>query len=232
MEESRKKQILDVLSGQYFRIEPHDNSLALYDTALTHSSFANDMKQKGIKCEDYERLEFFGNYLLDFVIADHLYATTKLPEGEMNKRIQVTENYNLADIVMKYDLGIDDAILLSKGTALTDSIIADTFEALIGAIFYDINLGKAKEVILRIFTAEIENVSEDKNAKGLLQEYIQSNQLMRPEYLYEKFGPDDAPKWTAKVLIGGENYGEGSGQRKREAAMYAAREALKKLNVR
>lgn len=229
MEESRKKQILDVLSGQYFRIEPHDDSLALYDTALTHSSFANEKKQKGIKCEDYERLEFFGNYLLDFIIADHLYATTRLPEGEMNKRIQVTDNYNLADIVMKYDLGTDDAILLSKGTPLTDSIIADTFEAFIGAIFYDTNLEKARDVVLMIFTSEIENVSED-NAKGLLQEYMQSNQQERPEYLYEKSGPDNAPKWTAKVLIGGENFGEGSGQRKRQAAMDAAREVLKKLN--
>ncbi|KLK87885.1 hypothetical protein SZ63_07615 [Methanoculleus sediminis] len=105
MEESRKKKILDILSGPYFRIEATtEEALALYDTTLTHSSLANEMKQRGIMCDDYERLEFFGNYLLDFIVAEHLYSTTCLPEGEMNTRIKVTENYNLADIVMEYDL--------------------------------------------------------------------------------------------------------------------------------
>lgn len=232
MEESRKKKILDILSGPYFRIEATtEEALALYDTALTHSSLANEMKQRGMKCDDYERLEFFGNYLLDFIIAEHLYSTTCLPEGEMNTRIKVTENYNLADIVMEYDLGLDDAVLLSKGTLLTDSIIADVFEAFIGAIYYNVGPEKAREVIIQIFIPEIEKISGDKNAKGLLQEYTQLHQQKKPEYTYAEYGPDHEPTWTANVFIGGKNYGEGSGPKKRQAAMNAAREALQKLNV-
>lgn len=232
MEESRKQQMLDILNGPYFKIErTTEKALDLYNTALTHSSLANERKQKGIECDDYERLEFLGNYLLNFVIADYLYSTVKLTEGEMTNRIQVTENYNLSDIVMKYELGIDDAVLLSKGTHLTDSIIADTFEAFIGAIYYNESLEKAQEVILRIFHAEIENMSGVKNAKGLLQEYIQAKKMKKSEYVYAKFGEDHAPTWIAKVMIGEKKYGEGSGPRKRQAAMDAAREALQKLNV-
>ncbi len=146
MEESRKKQLLNILSGPYFRIETTtEEALALYNTALTHSSLANEMKQRGIKRDDYERLEFFGNYLLEFIVAKHLYSTTYLPQGDMSTRLKVTENYNLADIVMKYALGLDDAVLLSKGTPLTDSIIADTFEAFIGAIYHNASPEKSEK---------------------------------------------------------------------------------------
>lgn len=232
MEESRKKQLLNILNGPYFGIETAtDEVLALYNTALTHSSLANEMKQRGMKCDDYERLEFFGNYLLEFVVAEHLYSTTYLPQGGMSTRLKVTDNYNLADIVMKYDLGLDDAVVLSKGTPLTDSIIADTFEAFIGAIYYNASPKKARGVILRIFGPEIEQISGDKNAKGLLQEYTQSHQLEMPKYTYAMCGPDHAPTWTASISIGDENYGEGSGPKKRQAAMDAAQKALLKLSA-
>ncbi|MCQ1537832.1 ribonuclease III [Methanocalculus taiwanensis] len=232
MEESRKQQLLDILNGPYFRIEKTtEEALALYDTALTHSSLANEMKQQGMECEDYERLEFFGNYFLDFVIAEHLYSSTSHPVGEMKRRLEVTENYNLAHIVMEYDLGLDDAVLLSKGTILKDSIIADTFEAFIGAIYINLGLEKAREVIIRIFPTEIEKVSGDKNAKGLLQEYCLSHKMSRPEYSYVKSGQDHAPTWTASVMIGKTKCGEGSGTKKQKAAIDAAREALRKLNA-
>lgn len=232
MEESRKQQLLDILNGPYFRIEKTtEKALALYDTALTHSSFANERKQQGIQCEDYERLEFFGNYFLDFVIAEYLYSTTSHPVGEMNRRLEVTENYNLANIVLEYDLGLDDAVLLSKGTSLTDSIIADTFEAFIGAIYINVGLEKAKEVILRIFPTEIEKISREKNPKGLLQERCQSQKKGKPEYRYVKSGQDHAPTWIASVMIGKTTCDEGSGTKKQKAAMDAALEALKKLNV-
>ena len=81
-------------------------------------------------------------------------------------------------------------------------------------------------MILRIFTTEIENVSGDKNAKGTLQEYTQSHQREMPKYTYAMCGPDHAPTWTASISIGGKSYGEGSGSRKRQAAMDAARKAL------
>lgn len=232
MEESRKQQLLDILNGPYFKIEKDiEDDLSLYDTALTHSSFANEMKQKKKPCDDYERLEFFGNYFLDFVIAEHLYSTTSHPVGEMNRRLEVTENYNLANIVLEYDLGLDDAVLLSKGTILTDSIIADTFEAFIGAIYINVGLEKAKDVLLQIFTSEIEKVSREKNAKGLLQEYCLSHKMSEPEYSYVKSGQDHAPTWTASVMIGKTKCGEGSGTKKQKAAMDAAREALQKLTV-
>ena len=137
----------------------------------------------------------------------------------------MTENYNLADIVMKYALGLDDAVLLSKGTPLTDSIIADTFEAFIGAIYHNASPENQRSDT-SIFTTEIENVSGDKNTKGALQEYTQSHQREMPKYTYAMCGPDHAPTWTASISIGGKSYGEGSGSRKRQAAMDAARKAL------
>ncbi|WP_054847970.1 hypothetical protein [Methanoculleus chikugoensis] len=108
MNESRKKQLLDILSGPYFGIEKaSEESLALYEIALTHSSFANGTD---VPCEDNEKLEFFGNYLLDFVVAEYLHGLKLYEPKEMNKRIKVTANSNLADIVAKYDLEIDEAI--------------------------------------------------------------------------------------------------------------------------
>ncbi len=202
-----------------------DAALRLYDQALTHRSYANCGEYPGTLIEDNERLEFLGNYVLDFIIADHLYDTYDLSPGEMNRRLQVTRNTKLADIVLEQGLGIDDAIR-RRGQALTDSIIADALEALIGAIYIDRGLDVAREVVLAIFEDEIAECDTGRNYRGRLQEYVARNDLGSLAYDYRQTGPGNSPVWTARVTVSGIPLGGGAARTKQGAAMLAAKEAL------
>jgi len=205
-----------------------DAALNLYDRALTHRSWANSAGYPQVVVEDNERLEFLGNYVLDFIIADHLYNAYDLPPGEMNRRLQVTRNTKLADIVLEQELGIDGAIR-RRGQALTDSIIADAFEALIGAIFLDRGLDVAREVVLAIFEDEIAECDTRRNYRGRLQEYVAQTDLGNLVYDYRRTGPGNCPVWGARVTVGGIPLGRGEGRTKQGAAMLAAKEALARL---
>jgi ribonuclease-3 len=223
----RKDQIADLLARAPFEITGmSDASYSLYDRALTHRSYAASGKyQAQGSLEDNERLEFLGNYILDYLIAEHLYIHYRLPPGEMNRRLQVTRNSHLADIVQRRGLGIEGAIR-RKGQALTDSIIADAFEALIAAIYLDRGPDKAREVVLAVFAEEIEDLDTGRNYRGRLQEMIAQKNLGVLEYEYRQSGPVNDPLWTARVKIAGTLLGEGRDSTKQGAAMQAAREAL------
>lgn len=203
-------------------------TLPLYDRALTHRSYANGGEYPVEVTGDNERLEFLGNYILDFIIADHLYGEYDLPPGEMNRRLQVTRNTKLAEIVRGQSLGIDGAIR-RRGQALTDSIIADAFEALIGAIYLDRGLTVAREVVLAIFEEEIAECDVHRNYRGRLQEYVARENLGELEYAFRQTGPGSCPVWAARVAVGGTLLGEGEGRTKQRAAMLAAKEALGRL---
>jgi ribonuclease III len=153
---------------------------------------------------NFERLEFLGNYVLDYVIADVLYDSSDLQPGEMNTWIKVTENTNLADIVMRKNLGIDKAILPGTDTKIRDSMIADAFEAFIGAVYKNQGGDTVKEIIQRIFADEIEKAGQNTNPKGALQEFVQKNGLGELDYNYTEYGPDHEKTWTTRVLIGEE----------------------------
>lgn len=205
-----------------------DTALRLYDRALTHRSYTDGRRYSGIPVEDNERLEFLGNYVLDFIIAEHLYDAYNLPPGEMNRRLQVTRNTKLADIVLDQELGIDRAIR-KKGQILTDSIIADAFEALIGSIFLDRGLDVVREIILAIFEDEIAECDTRRNYRGRLQEHVAKENLGPLAYDYCKTGPGNCPIWAARVTIDGILLGRGEERTKQKAAMLAAREALIRL---
>lgn len=201
----------------------------LYDRALTHRSYANHGEYPAVTFEDNERLEFLGgNYVLDFVIADHLYGEYDLPPGEMNRRLQVTRNTKLAEIVRRQGLGIDAAIRGGYGQAPTDSIVADAFEALIGAIYLDRGLSVARDVVLAIFEEEIAECDTHRNYRGRLQEYVARESLGELEYAFRQTGPGNCPVWAARVTVGGGvPFGEGGrAKTKQGAAMLAAKEAL------
>jgi len=208
--------------------EIRDAALPLYDRALTHRSYANGGEYPKTAVDDNERLEFLGNYVLDFVIADHLYTEYDLPPGEMNRRLQVTRNTKLADIVREQGLGID-GVIRRRGQALTDSIIADAFEALIGAIYLDRGLDVAREVVLAIFEGEIAECDTHRNYRGRLQEFVARENLGGLEYAFRQTGPGSSPVWAARVAVGGTPLGEGEARTKQGAAMLAAREALGRL---
>ncbi len=225
----RRAELRALLAAPPFGItDLTDTALSLYDRALTHRSWANSAGYPLVTVEDNERLEFLGNYVLDFIIADHLYDAYDLPPGEMNRRLQVTRNTKLADIVLEQELGIDGAIR-RRGQALTDSIIADAFEALIGAIFLDRGLDVAREVVLAIFEDEIAECDTRRNYRGRLQEYVAQTDLGSLVYDYRRTGPGNCPVWGARVIVGGIPLGRGEGRTKQGAAMLAAKEALARL---
>jgi ribonuclease-3 len=225
----RETEVRALLAHPPFRItDIADAALPLYDRALTHRSYANGGEYPITTVEDNERLEFLGNYVLDFIIADHLYNEYDLPPGEMNRRLQVTRNTKLADIVFRQGLGVD-GVIRRKGQALTYSIIADAFEALIGAIYLDRGLDAAREVVLAIFESEIAACDTRRNYRGRLQEYVARKNLGGLEYAYRQTGPGSCPVWAARVIVGGAPLGEGEARTKQGAAMLAAKEALGRL---
>jgi len=228
----REAQVRALLTRPPFGItDIADAAFPLYDRALTHRSYANCGEYPATVIDDNERLEFLGNYILDFIIADHLYGEYDLPPGEMNRRLQVTRNTKLAEIVRGQGLGIDAAIR-RRGQVLTDSIIADAFEALIGAIYLDRGLIVAREVVLAIFEGEIAECDVHRNYRGRLQEYVARENLGELEYAFRQTGPGNSPVWAARVAVGGNLLGEGEGRTKQGAAMLAAKEALSRLGGR
>ena len=233
MDDTRRQQILDILSGAAFQIPGAGaDSLSLYDVALTHASFAHEKTAAGETCTDNERLEFLGNYVLDFIIAEHLYREYEFSPKEMSKRIRVSENLMLADIVLRHETGIDDAILTGTGQHLTDGIIADAFEAFIGAIYLNEGIDTVRSVITRLFAREIEDFDPEQNFKGRLQEHLQQSGADEPEYLLERLsGPDNNPVWRARVRVTGIVRGEGTGAKKRSAEIEAAKAALRSIGI-
>ncbi len=229
VDRDREAEVRALLARSPFGItDVSDAALPLYDRALTHRSCANGGEYPVATVDDNERLEFLGNYVLDFIIADHLYSEYDLSPGEMNRRLQVTRNTKLAEIVLRQGLGID-GVIRRRGQAVTDSIVADAFEALIGAIYLDRGLGVAREVVLAIFESEVAECDVHRNYRGRLQEHVARENLGALEYAYRLTGPGSCPVWAARVIVGGAPLGEGMASTKQGAAMLAAKEALGRL---
>jgi ribonuclease-3 len=227
--DDREAEVRALLARPPFGItDLRDVALPLYDQALTHRSYTRTGEYPVTAVDDNERLEFLGNYILDFIIADHLYGGYDLPPGEMNRRLQVTRNTKLADIVLQQGLGID-SVIRRRGQVLTDSIIADAFEALIGAIYLDRGIAVAREVVLAIFEGEIAACDTRRNYRGRLQEYVARENLGELDYAFRQTGPGNCPIWAARVIVGGTPLGKGEARTKQGAAMLAAKEALDRL---
>lgn len=224
----RADRLRRLLAAPPFQVTGIDDAaLARYDQALTHASCTSSTRYPATPSPDNERLEFLGNYVLDFVVAEYLYTRYTLPPGEMNRRLQVTRNDNLADIVRRRNLGIDEVV--RRRQMLTDGIIADAFEALLGAIYLDRGMEAVRTVIHAIFAEEIERFDTTRNFKGRLQEAAAERGLGKVEYEYRQDGPENAPVWTACVLIAGQPRGSGTDGTRQGAAMLAAEETLRLL---
>ncbi|SES66775.1 RNAse III [Natronincola peptidivorans] len=203
--------------------------------ALTHSSFANESKNKKIKYN--ERLEFLGDAVLSLVVSEYIFSKyNHLPEGELTKvRANVVCEPSLAAKAREIKLG--EFLFLGKGEAFTggrqrESILADAFEAIIGAIYIDGGIECAKEFILHYLLESIELASKGilfRDYKTLLQELLQSKTSKKITYhVVKEYGPDHNKKFDVEVLIGDKVIGRGSGKSKKEAEQRAAEEAIKK----
>ncbi len=213
-------------------IEPRD--MNLYKNAFSHSSYVNEHKAKN----DYERLEFLGDAVLDLVVADYLYTHYKETEGEMTKvrASYVCENANYCYAT---GLGLSKYILVGHGEQkeggnFKKAIVADIFEALMGAIYIDLGFSTVRNVILKVVVPYIEdpNVTFFSDYKSSLQEYVQTEQKSLEYKLVNEEGPAHDKRFTVDVVIDNIVYGKGVGTSKKEAEQEAAKVALNKLAVK
>lgn len=202
--------------------------------ALTHSSFANE--NRVLDLQSNERIEFLGDSVLNIVISDKIYKDFDLPEGEMTKkRSAIVRETSLEKCARKILLG--NYLYMGKGEEITggrmrSSILADAFEALIGAVYLDGGMEAASELILGLLGDEIDKSelsSTFKDYKTILQEKVQSLHDIDLTYeIINETGPDHDKMYTSRVFVGGQTLGTGQGRTKKEAEQNAACEALQK----
>lgn len=199
----------------------------LLETALTHSSFANESS-----VESNERLEFLGDSILGCVVARVLYeAFPNFSEGELSKlRSAIVSRTNFARYAQK--LKIDKQILLGRGEENTggrdkESNLAGTFEAIMGAIFIDGGYRKIFNIISKLITDSLESEEIFSDYKTRLQEVAQKKFRQIPRYLViHEEGPPHDKRFHVQVKIDSDICGNGIGKNKKEAEQAAAKEAL------
>lgn len=201
--------------------------------ALTHSSYANEHKHWQISSN--ERLEFLGDAILDLIISEYIYKEyPALPEGELTKlRASVVCEPSLAEGARKIRLG--DFLYLGKGESFTggrarDSILADAFESIIGAIYLDSTMEHAKHHVLNILIPFIDKMQNDHvymDFKTHLQEIIQKSSKESIEYhIIKEMGPDHNKEFYVEVRHNKTVLGTGKGKSKKEAEQNAAWQAI------
>ncbi len=204
-----------------------------YRQALVHRSYCNE--HPGVISN--ERLEFLGDSILSFLISARLYRLLpQAPEGELtNRRSYLVQTSSLAQKSQTLHLDLD--LLLSRGEEdsggrSNPSLLANTFEAVLGALFMDSGLEACTNFIDEVFPdAELTNSDlSAKDPKSFLQEKAQSQGLGTPIYrIQSATGPDHAKKFTVSVKISGKSEGQGVGLSKQKAETAAAVAALAKL---
>lgn len=201
--------------------------------AVTHSSYANERKIN--RLQNYERIEFLGDAVLELVTSAFLYETHKeMSEGDMT-RLRASIVCEPALSFCARELELESFICLGKGEEASggrgrDSIIADVMEAVIGAIYLDGGLDCASQFIHRFVLSDLENKRLFYDSKSILQELVQkADKNASLQYiLLEETGPEHDKMFFVKVQLNGCSLGQGSGKSKKAAEQQAAYEALRK----
>lgn len=206
----------------------------LLELALTHRSFAYE--SGGLPTN--ERLEFLGDSVLGVVVTDALYHRyPELPEGNLAKlRSAVVSARALA--IQARRLGLGEFIRLGRGEETTggrdkSSILADTFEAVLGAVYVDLGIEVSRELILRLLDDQLAEAAElgaGLDWKTSLQELTAELGIGVPMYAIEESGPDHAKQFEAQVVLADKRYGHGTGSNKKEAEQEAAASAYAELS--
>ncbi|MBS0607240.1 MAG: ribonuclease III [Verrucomicrobia bacterium] len=207
----------------------------LFLLAFVHRSYFNE--HRDLVDQHNERLEFLGDSVLGLIISDYLYThLPKEPEGQLSHlRSQIVEAGRCVQFVHR--LGIAQYVLLGRGEKMNDgrgrdTILADLFEAMIGAIFLDGGLDAVKQFFFGHFSDEIAQLLSEplRNWKAELQDYSQKKYQKPPIYkVLKEVGPDHSKVFHVVALIDEQQVGEGIGSSKKEAEQAAAENALKKL---
>ncbi|HXW60741.1 MAG TPA: ribonuclease III [Myxococcota bacterium] len=208
------------------------SDFSVLKTALTHKSASKT--SGGCLAYHNERLEFLGDAVLSLVAAEYLYSNNHhFNEGELSRlRAQFVCQENLSQGAKKIELGkyiVTDKAMRASGSNNSPAVLADTLEALIGAVFMDKGLLEARQVIFSILgEPSLTLVECHKDAKTLLQELVQARLGQSPKYeLLEKKGPAHAPTFVIGVKIDGMLKASAEGESKKVAGQNAAQVALK-----
>jgi ribonuclease-3 len=201
--------------------------------AFTHRSFINEHQKSGLSHN--ERLEFLGDAVLELVVTDFLYKKyTNKTEGELTaSRASLVNSVTLAEIASKVYL--EELLLLSKGESkdtgkARQTILADAFEAIIGAIYLDSGYLQAEKFITKFLLSEHKQIIERgllKDSKSKIQEKSQEIFGLTPNYkILKETGPDHDKFFTVGIFFGNEKIAQGEGKSKQEAEQKAAQKAL------
>lgn len=203
------------------------------DTAFTHKSYANESHSDVVS---YERYEFLGDAILQFVTSKHLFLEyPEKTEGELTKlRASLVCEYTLSQITK--NLGFGKYLYLSHGEEMTGgmnrpSILCDLFESVLGAIFLDGGIEEAEKYIEKFLLTDIESKSTFYDAKSILQEYAQGNGLKLEYKLISMHGPEHNRIYNVMAVLEGKEYESGSGPTKKMAEQVAAHKTIIELNL-
>ena len=210
------------------------NNIELLQQAFVHRSYLNEHPQ--FKLDHNERLEFLGDAVLELAVTKYLYNNYPNPEGELtNWRAALVNSQSLSETAKK--LGLEKYLLLSRGEAKDKNskarnyILANTMEALIGAIYLDLGFDEAEKFIHKHIITKLPYILENKlylDAKTHFQELSQEKYGITPTYrLLDESGPDHNKTFEVGVFIDEELIARGRGTSKQEAQMNAAASALK-----
>ena len=206
------------------------NNMHIYDTAFSHSSYCNEHHIK----EDYQRLEFLGDKVLDLIMSDYLYNTTDYEEGKMTK---IRSMYVCENALYEYAMLLDfpSYAKVGKGEEASGgryrkATLADMFESFLGAVYLDQGYKKAKEIVYDVVIPFIKEKPETffMDYKSLLQEMVQTTKKSVTYELVKEEGPSHDRTFTMDVIVDGIVLATGVAKSKKEAEQQAAKRALEK----
>jgi len=218
------------------KLKVNFNDKNLLKQAFCHRSYLNENPEFELKHN--ERLEFLGDAILELVVTEYLFNNYKNQEGEMtNWRAALVNTQSLSETSSL--LGFDDHLLLSRGESKDTGkarqyILADTFEAFLGALYLDQGLEKSREFIERTIVSKLTKILEEGShidAKSAFQEQAQEREKITPTYKVMKdWGPDHEKNFIVGVFLNKDLIAEGEGSSKQEAEEVAAKNALEVKN--
>ncbi|MEE0699277.1 MAG: ribonuclease III [Bacilli bacterium] len=206
------------------------SNMHIYDTAFSHSSYCNE---HGLK-EDYQRLEFLGDKVLDLIMSDYLYHTTNYEEGKMTK---IRAMYVCENALYEYALLLDfpKYVKVGKGEEAAGgkhrkATLADMFESFLGAVYLDQGYLKARQIVYEVVVPFIKKTPEIffMDYKSELQEMVQTSKKSVIYDVVKEVGPAHDRTFTINAVVDGIILGTGTAKSKKEAEQEAAKKALEK----
>lgn len=210
----------------------HFKNSELLKLIFVHRSYVNE--HRGSQPDHNERLEFLGDAVLELIVTEHLYANYPNPEGDLtNWRSALVKGETLAEIAK--EMSIPDYMLMSRGEEKSGGrdkgyLLANTFEALLGALYLDQGIAACKKLVEDRVIVRLKDILENQlfiDPKSRLQEHIQAKYGVTPSYnTLSETGPDHAKEYEVEVLMNDTQIAVGKGNSKQAAQIVAAQNAL------